>query len=378
MSLIGAETFKWEDPQKRGVIMWRVPRNIKMNDNIVVREDEYAVFYRDGKVLMYIDRPDRYALTSLNAPIVGRLVEALSGVRQQAEVIWLQKKAFDGKYGSKQPYPFKDVDFGIVNLRIFGEFRYNVISPENFIHQFVGTMNLSTAADVESRIREQVVLLIYDVLGEMKERGMSVVDIASQLTEIEQFVLTRATDHFEMYGLEVQKLSGLYVSMPEQVQEAVDTRSSMQVLGTDYMGYQTGKALRDAADSDGGAGGGLTGAGMGLGAGAGMGYMMMDSMARQSQGPPGGGQQQQGGGAPQAACIKCQAMIPAGTKFCPQCGAAQTEACPKCNAQVSPDTKFCSECGTKMGGEPEKCNKCGAEVKPGAKFCPECGDTMAD
>ena len=108
MSLIGAETFNWQDQNKRGVIMWRVPRNIKLNDNIVVREDEFAVFYRDGKVLSYIERPDRYALTSLNAPIVGRIVEALSGVRQQAEVIWLQKKAFDGKYGSKQPFPFKD------------------------------------------------------------------------------------------------------------------------------------------------------------------------------------------------------------------------------------------------------------------------------
>ena len=91
-----------------------------------------------------------------------------------------------------------------------------------------------------------MVVLIYDVLGEMKERGRSVVDIASQLTEIEQFVLSRATDHFEMYGLQIEKLSGLYVSMPEKVQEAVDTRSSMQVLGTDYMGYQTGQAIEKA------------------------------------------------------------------------------------------------------------------------------------
>ncbi len=378
MSLIGAETFKWEDSQKRGVIMWRVPRNIKLNDNIVVREDEFAVFYRDGKVLMYIDRPDRYALTSLNAPIVGRLVEALSGVRQQAEVIYLQRKPFDGKYGSKQPFPFKDADFGIVNLRIFGEFRYRVIAPENFIHQFVGTLNLSTAAEVESRIKEQMVVLIYDVLGEMKARGMSVVDIASQLTEIEQFVLSRATDHFEQYGLQIDKLSGLYVSMPEKVQEAVDTRSSMQVLGTDYMGYQTGQALEKAAEQEGG-GGGLAGAGMGLGAGAGMGYMMMDSMARGNQGPPGQQPPPAAGAAAAAAtvaCIKCNAQIPKDTKFCPQCGSAQGAACINCKAQIAAGSKFCPECGSKQTADPVKCDKCGAEVKPGAKFCPECGDSM--
>ncbi|MCE5296135.1 MAG: SPFH domain-containing protein, partial [Euryarchaeota archaeon] len=88
MSLIGAETFAWEDINKRTNIMYRLPRNIKMNDNIVVREDEIAVFYRDGKVLTYFDRADRYALTSQNAPIVGKLIKSLTGVEQRAEVIY--------------------------------------------------------------------------------------------------------------------------------------------------------------------------------------------------------------------------------------------------------------------------------------------------
>jgi membrane protease subunit (stomatin/prohibitin family) len=374
VSLIGAETFVWDDPQKRGVIMWRVPRNIRLNDNIVVREDEFAVFFRDGKVLMYIDRPDRYALTSLNAPIVGKLVEFLSGVRQEAEVIWLQKRAFDGKFGSKQPYPFKDPDFGIVNLRLFGEFRYRIIAPENFINQFVGTLNLSTAAEIETRVREQMVLTIYDVLGELKERGLGVTDIASRLEEIEQFVLDRTKDHFELYGLEIQKLSGLYVSMPEEVQKAVDSRASMQVLGTDYMGYQTAQAVREAAQNPDGAGGGVAGAGVGLGAGLGMGYMMMDSMGRRVE-PPGGGQAP-GQGPGQAPCVKCGHIIPAGSKFCPNCGAAQSAACPSCNAAITLNAKFCHNCGGKLGGEPVKCPGCGVEVPSGTRFCPECGHKL--
>ncbi len=374
MSLIGAETFKWEDGQKRGILMYRLQRNIRLNDNIVVREDEYAVFYRDGKVLGYIDRPDRYALSSLNAPIVGRIVEALSGVRQQAELIWMQKRPFDGKYGSKQPYPFKDPDFGIVNLRIFGEFRYRVIAPENFIHQFVGTMGFRTAAEVEARLREQMVVLIYDVLGDLKERDMSVTDIASRLTEIEQFVLDRSKDHFQMYGLEIQKLSGLYISMPEEVQKAVDMRSSMQVLGTDYMGYQTGHAVREAANNpDGGAGGGLAGAGVGLGAGMGMGYMMMDSMSNRGRG--GQGQGQAVAPPSNTPCIKCQAMIPTGTKFCPQCGGAQGIACPSCGTSVDTGAKFCTDCGGELGGA-GACPSCGSPVEAGVKFCPECGQKM--
>src|SRR4030065_1387064 len=131
MSLIGSETFKWEDANKRGNIMYRMPRNIKWNDNIVVREDESAVFYRDGKVLAYIDRPDRYALTSLNAPIVGAIVKFLSGVQQQAEVVFLQKRVFDGKFGSKQAYQFRDKEFGMGNLRCLAEIRYKITAPHD-------------------------------------------------------------------------------------------------------------------------------------------------------------------------------------------------------------------------------------------------------
>src|SRR5207237_10693111 len=89
--LSGSMTIAWDDQFKRQNIMWKVARNVRMNDNVVVREDEIAVFYRDGKVLAYLDRPDRYALTSQNAPILGRLIQALSGVVQQAEVYYLQK-----------------------------------------------------------------------------------------------------------------------------------------------------------------------------------------------------------------------------------------------------------------------------------------------
>ncbi|MCI4345507.1 MAG: SPFH domain-containing protein, partial [Thermoplasmata archaeon] len=85
-SLIGATTVAWEDVYKGGNVMWRVPRNIRYGDNIVVREDESAVFFRDGKALSYINQPGRFALTSLNAGIIGNVIQSLTGVRQEAEV----------------------------------------------------------------------------------------------------------------------------------------------------------------------------------------------------------------------------------------------------------------------------------------------------
>jgi membrane protease subunit (stomatin/prohibitin family) len=336
VSVFGSQTFAWEDGQKRGNVIWRHPRNIRLNDNIVVREDEIAVFYRDGKALAYIDRPDRYALTSINAPIVGRIVKFLSGVEQRAEVYYIQKKPFDGKFGSKQPYQFRDPEFQVVSLRVFGEFRYRVNSPENFINQFVGTLSLTTADEVEDRIREQVVVVTYDALGELKNRGLAVLDLAANLEEIEQVILSKCPDHFAQYGLEIQKLSGLNINLPDEVQKAVDARSGMAITGTSFAQYQTGTAMREAAQSD--AGGGAA-TGVGLGAGIGMGYQMMDAMRQPGQ-PPGN------------PCIKCGAIIATGSKFCNVCGARQEEGtqCPKCGALVPKGSKFCNECGAELGG----------------------------
>jgi membrane protease subunit (stomatin/prohibitin family) len=371
MSLIGSETFVWDDANKRGNIMWRVPRNIKWNDNIVVREDEIAVFYRDGKALDYIDRADRYALTSLNAPIIGKLMKALSGVQQQAEVVYLQKRVFDGKFGSKQPYQFRDKEFGMVNLRVFGEFRYKIGDPSIFVNQFLGTFNFSTSAEVEERIKEQMVILVYNAIGDMKDDGMGVADLASNLTNIEQAVLTKVKDHFDLYGVAVDKLSGLYVSIPEEVQKAVDQRASMQILGANYMQYQTGQAMREAAVNP---SGGLAGAGVGLGAGLGMGYQMVGTMQQGAQQPAPGAAPAQTA-AVMILCPKCNAQNPQGTKFCGSCGAplsADTMACPNCGKPMPKTSKFCPECGKAVNGT-KKCASCGKDVPMNSKFCLECG-----
>ena len=183
-SLIGATTINWEDVYKGPNVMWRVPRNIRYGDNIVVREDEIAVFYRDGKALAYIDTPGRYGLTSMSVGVIGNVIQALTGVRQEAEVYYLQRRIFDGKFGSSEPYIFRDPDFGLVQLRVFGDYRWKVAKPDLFINQFVGTFGAAASSDVDGRLRDQMVLLLYDTLGHMKDQGMRVTDLASQLMTI--------------------------------------------------------------------------------------------------------------------------------------------------------------------------------------------------
>ena len=351
-------TIAWDDVAKANNLMWRAPRNIRFNDNIVVREDEYAVFFRDGKALAYIDRPDRYALTSLDAPVIGPIMK-LFGVKQEAQVYYLQKRPFDGKFGSKQPYQFRDQDFGMVNLRLFGEFRYRIKEPSNFINQFVGTLGLATAPAVEERLKEQLVVVIYDSLGELKQRGLGVADLGANIMEIEQVVLQKAGPQFDPYGIEIQKISGLYITLPEEVQKAVDARAAMAITGTSYVQYQSGQAMRDAAVNP---AGGAAGAGVGIGAGIAMGAQMGSAMQQPA--------------APQVQtkpCPKCGTQNPVTMKFCGSCGARTEEGtdCPKCRAFVPKGVKFCPECGNNMVATAKCAN--GHDVPVGTKFCPECG-----
>ncbi len=370
-SLIGATTVAWEDVYKGNNVMWRVPRNIRYGDNVVVRQDETAVFYRDGKVLAYLDKPDRYALTSMSVGAIGNLIQSLTGVRQEAEVYYLQRRTFDGKFGSAEPYTFRDADFGLVNLRVFGDYRWRVSGPDLFINQFVGTFGSATTADVEARLRDQMVLLVYNSLGRLKDQGMRVTDLATQLTTIEQAVLGFAPQHFNPFGVEIQQIQGLSINLPEEVQKAIDTRSTMGVLGVNYLQYQAGQAMTTAAANPSGGAVALAGAGVGLGAGLGIGYGMAGSM----QGAMAGGS---------APCPKCGSLVPVGVRFCPSCGnpvgaaapAAGGVACPKCGTVAAPGAKFCPNCGGPMAPPTRACPKCSATVPAGSKFCPNCGATL--
>jgi membrane protease subunit (stomatin/prohibitin family) len=319
-SVLGSTTIAWGDQDKQDNVMWKVPRNIRLNDNIVVREDEIAVFYRDGKVLTYFDQPNRYALTDFNAPVVGNLLKFFTGVVQEAEVYYLQKRYMDGKFGSSQPYQFTDPTFGIVSLRVFGEYRWRVSSPENFINQFVGTFSAETSADVEDRLKEQMVILLYNALGKMKAQGLKVTDLAGNLTNIEQMVLATTPDNFGQYGVEINKIS-----------EAASNPSGVAGVGA--------------------------GLGVGLGAGVGVGGAFGSAMM--------GGMGGMGQGATRS-CSNCGSIIPLNTAFCPNCGAAQTgpqQAQQQAQQQASATTpKFCPNCGTAITGSPKFCPNCGTKV----------------
>ena len=135
--------FYWVEDQKGNNVMWRLPRNVMWNDNVLIREDEYGVFFRDGKALQVFDRPDRYALTTQNLPVLKNIAGTVVGNVQIGEFFWVQKREFRDKFGTNQPLAFRDTDFGVVQLRMFGQFSYKVTDPLLTITEFIGTNSLT-------------------------------------------------------------------------------------------------------------------------------------------------------------------------------------------------------------------------------------------
>jgi membrane protease subunit (stomatin/prohibitin family) len=179
--------------------------------------------------------------------------------------------------------------------------------------------------------------------------------------------------------LELTKFIVENISLPQEVEAAMDKRTSMGVIGdvNRYTQFQAADAMRAAAENPSGG----AGTGAGLGAGFAIGNAMAGAMANAMHPAP----QQPGGqgsglaGSPQTKCPKCGAANSASSKFCNDCGAKievetpQETACIKCGSQLHAGAKFCSQCGAKQEEEKQKCPNCQAEAAPGAKFCNECG-----
>ena len=119
---IAKNTYSWPNEYKGENIMYRLPTNIYYNDNIVVNEDEFAVFLRDGKAMHVFDQAGRFALTTQNVPILRTILPALTGIKQLGEVYYVQRRELRGKFGTPEPLAFRDRDFGLVRLRVFGQF----------------------------------------------------------------------------------------------------------------------------------------------------------------------------------------------------------------------------------------------------------------
>ena len=343
-------------------IVHRVPENgsgeFRLGSQLVVRESQQAVFFRHGKALDVFG-PGRHTISTNNIPLLTGLIGIPFGGDSpfRAEVYFVSMREFtDMKWGTQQSLVYRDTDFGMVRLRAFGTYSMRVADPQLFVVQVVGTRGAYSTAAIDDFLKGVIISEFNDLLGETQT---SLLDLPRMTNELATTARNALTDDFTRLGLSLTTFQIGAISPPEEVQQRIDERSGMAALGDmrTYTQYKTAQAIGDAANNP-GSGGDVAGAGVGFGAGMGMGQAMGQAMrdafapTPAPQSPP--SETPLAAGSPAAAtitCPNCQAQIPAGSKFCPNCGtdlSPATVICPKCGQENPAGAKFCTNCGTAL------------------------------
>jgi membrane protease subunit (stomatin/prohibitin family) len=260
--------------------------DFRLGSQVIVRESQTAVFFRDGKALDTFDA-GRHTITTANLPLLSGLIGlATSGKTPfTAEVYFVNRRDFiDQKWGTPEPISLRDPDLGLARLRAFGAYSMAVVDPQMFVAKIVGTMGLYQTSQIQNYLRSIIISKLTDVLGESKK---GLFDLPALFNEISAAVRVKVSDDFNLLGIGIKQFFLESVSPTEETQQAIDKRAAMGAVGAgSFIEYQTGMAIggvgQGAAQGGGGAGGAAE-TGLGLGAGIGMGAGMAGLMAQAMQ-----------------------------------------------------------------------------------------------
>ncbi len=291
------DIIEWTDDSP-DTIVYRFERygnEIKYGARLTVREGQVAVFVNMGQ-LADVFQPGMYTLETPNMPILSTLQGWKHGFESpfKAEVYFVSSRQFtDLKWGTKNPIMRRDPEFGPVRLRAFGTYAMKVEDASQLLREIVGTSGHFTTGDIIDQLRNIVVSRLTDTLGESQ---IPLLDMAGNYDEFGVLVQQKIQAEFTEYGLNLTKLLVENISLPPAVEEALDKRSSMGVLGdlNKFTQFQAANAMETAAANP----SGMAAGGMGMGMGFAMANQMGQAMA---------------GGQPQAPSAAGSAAAPAAT-----------------------------------------------------------------
>lgn len=261
------DVIEWTDSSS-DTLVWRFERynnEIKFGAKLTVREGQAAVFVNEGEIAD-VFTPGMFELKTANLPILSTLQNWQHGFQSpfKAEVYFFNMRRFpDLKWGTRNPVILRDPEFGPVRLRAFGTYEIRVSDPALLLKEMVGTDSHFTTDQITDQLRNLIVARFATVLA---SSGIPVMDLAANYDQLGHFVHGRIAPEFANYGLALTRLLVENVSLPVEVEQAMDRRSAMGVIGDlrRYTQFQAAEAMRAAAanPADGGAGAGI---GLGLG-----------------------------------------------------------------------------------------------------------------
>ena len=261
-----------------GVLAWRYPMQdfeIQYGGSLTVRESQVAVLVNEGKIADVFG-PGMYKLTTQTLPVLTYLKnwDKLFQSPFKSDVYFFSTRLQLGrKWGTPQPITVRDKDFGMVRLRAFGIYSYRIADAKKFYTEISGTRDSYTRDEVEEQLRNLVVATMTAILG---GSAVPFLDMAGNQGLMATKMKEELAPVFDRYGVALENFAVENVSLPEELQKAIDTRISMGMMGdmAKYTQYQVANSIPLAAQNQ----GGIAGVGAGLAAGVAVGQTMAESI----------------------------------------------------------------------------------------------------
>ncbi|MGB4739744.1 MAG: SPFH domain-containing protein [Fuerstiella sp.] len=262
------DIIEWVD-DSRHALVWRFPRyqnEIKNGAQLIVRPGQTAVFVHRGQIADVFE-PGHYELKTDNLPILSTIAGWKYGFNSpfRAEVYFVSTKQItDLKWGTPNPIMLRDPEFGPIRIRAFGTYALKAVQPKALLEELVGTDKVVDADEVTELLRSIIISTFAEVIA---TSNVAALDLASKYREFGETLRKEVQERIDdEYGLEIPQLFIVNISLPETVENALDTRTSIGVIGdmNKFQQYQMGQAMTAAAENPNG-GGAAEGMGMGMG-----------------------------------------------------------------------------------------------------------------
>src|SRR5262249_45342707 len=274
------DIIEWTEPSQNEILAHRFTRyknEIKNGAKLIVREGQAAAFVKEGQ-LADVKTPGMYTLDTKNLPILSTILGWKYGFESpfKCEVYFISTRQWtDQKWGTQNPVMVRDPEFGPVRLRAFGTYAFKVTDPGTFLRELVATDPSFEAYEITAQFRNAIVSRFVDALGSAK---IPMLDLAGNYEKVSTLALQRIAPEIAKMGVTLTQFFVENISLPPEVEAALDKRSQMGILGNldQYAKFQSAEAIRDAAQNAGGA----AGLGAGLGAGMAVGNQMANAFAQ--------------------------------------------------------------------------------------------------
>ncbi len=262
------DIIEWLD-DSRHTLVWRFPRyqnEIKNGARLIVRPGQVAIFVSEGKLADKFE-PGTYELTTNNLPVLSTLAGWKYGFNSpfKAEVYFISTRpVLDLKWGTPNPVMLRDPEFGPIRIRAFGTYVLRAVDPTAMVKEIVGTNAAVSTDEVTELIRSMIVQTLTDLLGTSQ---IAALDLASNYQKLAEELQKKVQEQIDdEYGLELPQLLIVNISLPEEVEKALDVSTRMRVIGDmgRFQQYQMAEAMTAAAGNSAG-GGAAEGLGLGIG-----------------------------------------------------------------------------------------------------------------